>query len=202
MKKLLLTLFIVLTSLMVQPALAQSPPQNSAEGSPQDSAVQSKAFNVILAGGDSPNVIEIWLTPDGRSYVIDSAIQLEVGGAVCTNPEGNPNELICPAPMISGFEVNAGVGADKVSVAKNILLPVTLRGGAGDDVLAGGAGADKLVGGPGDDQLSGGAGIDAIFGGPGKDTLLGGPGDDQLIGGPGRDVIVGGPGHNEVRPFQ
>ena len=36
-------------------------------------------------------------------------------------------------------------------------MPVTMRGGAGDDSLLGGGGPDKLIGGEGDDRLVGGA---------------------------------------------
>ena len=31
-------------------------------------------------------MIRIWLTPDGRTYVIDSIVPLEVGGTVCEHP--------------------------------------------------------------------------------------------------------------------
>ena len=54
------------------------------------SAATPETFTVLLAGGSASNTIHIWLTADGRSYVIDSVVPLEVGGEVCTNPEGNP----------------------------------------------------------------------------------------------------------------
>ncbi len=161
-----------------------------------------KSYTVLLAGGEEANSIRIWLSPDGREYVIDSLVQLEVGGAVCTHPEDNPNELVCAAPSIGGFEVNAGGGEDRVSVAKNIAVPVTMRGGAGDDVLIGGAGPDKLVGGQGNDRLIGWRGDDVLYGGPGDDVLIGGPGNDVLGGGPGMDTLFGGSGSNEVHQFK
>jgi Ca2+-binding RTX toxin-like protein len=159
-------------------------------------------FTVLLAGGDEANSIHVWLTPDGRDYVIDSAVPLEVGGDVCANPVGNPNELLCDAPSIAGFEVNAGGGNDVVTVARAITVPVTMRGGAGDDTLVGGSGPDKLIGGDGDDRLVGGAGDDVLYGGAGDDVLIGGPGNDVLIGGPGKDVLRPGGGENEVRQYQ
>ena len=55
-------------------------------------------YTVVLAGGATQNSIHIWLTPDGRSYVIDSAVPLEVGGTICENTPGVPTELICKAP--------------------------------------------------------------------------------------------------------
>jgi hypothetical protein len=185
MKKLLLISFALLALLAPASAMAAE-----------------KTYTVLLAGGDEPNSIKIWLSPDGREYVIDSLIQLEVGGSVCTHPEDNPNELVCAAPSIAGFEVNSGAGDDRVSVAKNIAVPVTMRGGAGDDFLLGGAGPDKLIGGQGNDRLVGWRGDDVLYGGPGDDVLIGGPGNDVLGGGSGTDTLVGGTGANEVRQYQ
>lgn len=157
-----------------------------------------KAYTVLLAGGDEANMIRIWLSADGREYVIDSVVQLEVGGTVCEHPDANPNELICGAPTIAGFEVNASGGDDRVSVAKEISIPVTIRGGMGSDRLAGGGGADKLIGGEGNDRLTGGHGADALFGGAGRDVLIGGTGSDALRGGNGEDTLVDGPGRDNV----
>lgn len=162
----------------------------------------SKAYTVLLAGGEEPNAIHIWLAPDGRGYVIDSVVPLDVGGEVCAHPEGMPNELVCNAPEIAGFEVNAGGGDDRVWVARNIAVPVTLRGGTGNDLLLGGAGTDKLLGGSGDDRLVGGRGDDLLYGGDGDDTLVGGPGSDLLRGGPGTDDLGGGAGENDVKQYQ
>lgn len=182
MKKLLLISFALLALLAPGTALAEA-----------------KTYTVLLAGGEEANMIKIWLSSDGRQYVIDSVVQLEVGGTVCSHPEDNPNELICDAPAIAGFEVNAGSGNDEVSVARDVTAPVTLRGGAGDDLLVGGGGSDKLIGGNGDDRLVGWRGSDLLYGGSGSDTLIGGLGADILRGGPGTDTLVGGPGANKVR---
>jgi hypothetical protein len=157
-----------------------------------------QTYTVVLAGGVEESNIRIWLTPDGRQYVIDSVAQLEVGGTVCWHPEDKPNELVCDAPSIAGFEVNAGGGDDRVTVTRQIKVPVTLRGGSGDDVLSGGAGPDKLVGGDGSDRLYGGGGGDLLLGGEGNDRLLGGPADDTLRGGYGKDKLVEGPGRDDV----
>jgi Ca2+-binding RTX toxin-like protein len=169
-----------------------------------DARAETTSYTVVLAGGTAQNMIHIWLTPDGYSYVIDSAVPLEVGGTICENTPGNPNELTCKAPLVAGFEVNAGPGADSVVVASAVAIPVTMRAGAGDDTLLGGSGSDKLIGGAGNDRLSGRAGDDLIFGGPGGDTITGGSGNDTLRGGPGKDTIGGGSGensiHQEMRP--
>ena len=180
--KRLLSISLVLLGLLA-PAIAPAAP---------------KTYTVLLAGSDEAGVIQIWLTPDGREYVIDSVVELEVGGTICTHPEDNPNELVCGAPSIAGFEVNAAGGDDRVMVANNIAIPVTIRGGAGDDSLTGGAGPDKLIGGTGDDRLRGGRGNDLLYGGPGEDMLIGGPGDDVLRGGDAEDKLIDGPGNDNV----
>jgi hypothetical protein len=154
-------------------------------------------YTVVLAGGSAQNSIRIWLTPDGRSYVIDSAVPLEVGGSVCENTPGVPTELVCKSPLVAGFEVNGGEGDDTVTVSSAIELPVTMRGGAGNDTLVGGSGPDKLIGGSGNDKLAGRGGDDLIFGGPGSDELLGGAGNDVLRGG-STDIMNGGSGHNTL----
>ncbi len=182
MKKSILTTFVILAALAVPSANAES-----------------STYTVVLAGGAAQNMIHIWLSPDGTSYVIDSVVELEVGGSVCENAPENPNELLCKAPLVAGFEVNAGPGDDRVSVSNAVDVPVTLRGGSGRDVLAGGSGSDKLIGGAGNDRLYGGPGNDLIYGGPGNDLLNGGPGEDVLHGGPGHDSFGPGSSHDAVR---
>jgi hypothetical protein len=179
MKKVTLILLAVLAAQALSPAPAVSKP-----------------IVPLLAGADEPDAIRIWLISDGRSYVIDSIASLEVGGTVCAHPEENPNELICDAPSIAGFEVNANGGDDKVSVAQNVSIPVTLRGGVGNDLLIGGGANDRLEGDEGADRLVGRRGNDDVRGGLGDDTLLGGSGDDMLIGGPGEDRLLGGSGQD------
>lgn len=157
-----------------------------------------KGVNVLLAGGPEDNSIEIKLSPDGRTYVIDSSGPLEIGGQVCANPPGMPTELICQAPMIAGFEVNAGAGNDVVMLGRDLPVPVTLRGGTGNDELFGGSAGDLLLGGVGDDRLVGRPGADSLLGGDGVDTLIGGAGNDLLRGGTAEDVLLGGSGANEL----
>lgn len=178
MKKAIL---ILLTILAAQPATA---------------AHAETMYTVVLAGGATESDIHIWLSPDGGDYVIDSVAPLEVGGTICENTPGVPTELLCDAPLVAGFEVNAGNGNDRVVVASAIRVPVTIRGGPGDDDLAGGLGYDKLIGGAGDDTLAGRGANDLIFGGAGGDILFGGSGHDTLSGGPGNDVLNGGPGQH------
>jgi Ca2+-binding RTX toxin-like protein len=181
MKKMILIAVAVIAAQAAMPALAAE-----------------RSLNVLLAGGSEDNAIEIKLSPDGRSYVIDSVVPLEVGGDICVNPPGMPTELVCQATAIGGFEVNAGGGNDKVTVAREVPISVSLRGGSGSDELIGGAGADALLGGPGDDRLVGRGGADSLIGGDGNDRLVGCSGNDLLRGGPGNDVLLGGSGANDI----
>jgi Ca2+-binding RTX toxin-like protein len=166
---------------------------------PTHAHATSSPVDLLLAGGPEANTITINLSPNGREYLIESVGALEVGGSVCANPPANPDMLICQAPAISGFEVNAGGGDDAVIVGAEVPVGVTLRGGPGNDELVGGAGPDKLIGGSGNDRLIGRGGADFLYGGSGEDTLIGGPGNDVLRGGPGQDTLIGGPGNDELQ---
>jgi Ca2+-binding RTX toxin-like protein len=161
-------------------------------------AAQRLTYTVLLAGGPESNSVRIWLSADGRSYVIDSIVPLEVGGDVCQNPPGNPTELLCQAPQVASFEVNADGGDDVVRVARGVRLPVIMRGGPGRDLLAGGSGKDTLAGGDGADKLIGRDNDDRLLGGNGPDVMFGGRGNDLLRGGKGFDVLRGGPGKNRL----
>lgn len=70
-----------------------------------------------------------------------------------------------------------------------VIMPISVSGGIGDDLLLGG-----LLG----DGLSGGAGNDAIFGIIGNDSLIGGLGDDFLYGGMDNDFLAGGLGSDQL----
>ena len=155
---------------------------------------------VILAGDEQANTISIVVSSSGAGFVIDSAAPLEVGGGVCAHPDAMPTQLVCDAAKISGFEVNAGGGDDHVTIGRTVGVPVTRRGGPGNDHLSGGGGTlgDKLVGGAGDVGLVGWSGPVLLSGGPGNDSLFGGSDDDRLVGGPGNDVLRGEAGSDVV----
>ena len=155
-------------------------------------------YTVLLAGGPESNEIRIWLTPDGRTYVIDSIYPLEVGGNVCEHPAGNTNELVCQAPQVASFEFNADGGDDQARVVERGPHPGDDARRPGRDNLVGGAGPDKLFGGDGPDKLIGRDGDDVLLGGEGNDSLYGGPGNDVLRGGAGADELLGGTGENHL----
>jgi Ca2+-binding RTX toxin-like protein len=186
MKKTILIVVAILAALQSAAAFARA---------------ETGPVTLLISGGPGNSGLNISLTPDGRQYLILSTEPLEVGGNICEHPtEDVPNELLCTATAIAGFEVNAGAGSDSVYFSSDVPVPVTVRGGAGADRLIGGNASDKLLGGPDRDFLDGRRGDDWLLGGPGPDKLIGGPGNDQLRGGPDKDILVGGPGKNELFP--
>jgi Ca2+-binding RTX toxin-like protein len=80
-------------------------------------------------------------------------------------------------------------------IIATLSLPLTIVGGAGNDVILALGGADRLEGGAGNDNLYGGEGNDVLIGAGGNDKLWGGGGIDRLEGGKGNDTyILGGDG--------
>ncbi len=102
------------------------------------------------------------------------------------------------AEEIERIEIRLGNGNDHASVADNIVLPVQIDGGAGDDYLQGGGGPTVMLGSKGNDKLIGGRGSDQILGGDGNDFIIGGCGDDILDGGAGNDVLFGYHGNDTL----
>jgi hypothetical protein len=180
MKKALLITIAVLVAIAATPAAA------------------AERLNVLFSGGPEATTISIKLSPDGRSYLIDSLGPLEAASGVCVHREGKEEALLCEAAAIASFEVNAGAGNDQVTIWPKVPVAVTLRGGPGNDRMLGGGGADKIIGGSGDDFVYGRGGDDWIYGGSGNDGLYGGSGNDRLLGGSGINEYFGGSGENEI----
>jgi Ca2+-binding RTX toxin-like protein len=93
---------------------------------------------------------------------------------------------------LTSITVLGGGGNDQLDSTSVGAIPITLRGGAGNDTLRGGAGDDSLFGDDGNDTLFGNEGDDHLEGGPGNDTLHDGPGDDvviQIAQSPGAGVL-------------
>jgi Ca2+-binding RTX toxin-like protein len=124
-------------------------------------------------GGDGQADIVVINGTAGRDQV---TITLDGSGAVVVR--GLATEVVIRnfEPALDRLEFNALGGNDVVFAGGTpaVLLPLTLRGGDGNDALTGGAGADLLEGGAGADTLDGGAGYDILVGGPGNDVLLNG----------------------------
>lgn len=159
-------------------------------GADAEVAAKARSTTLVLAGSPGPTQIRISLDASRRNYVIDSNRSLEGAGGVCTHSSETSTRLICRSGPIAGFLFNGGPGDDTVIVERTVGVPVTLKGGLGDDLLIGGSGDDKLLGGAGNDKLLGRMGSDLLYGGPGRDLLFGGSGGDVCNGGAGRDLAA------------
>ncbi len=89
-------------------------------------------------------------------------------------------------------EIRSGAGDDIVDMTSDKyddkLAQMTVRGGAGNDVIWGNQGTQSATG----STLFGDDGNDRITGGVGNDVLAGGAGDDILNGGGGNDTFTFG----------
>jgi hypothetical protein len=148
----------------------------------------------IVDADAKPNVLDIrW---DGRGYdIYDDGSRLQLGLG-CRAPRGRQHHARCTA-AIDQLSIDAGEGADFVLV-RNAPVPVSARGGPGDDLLQGGTVDDVLDGGPGVDSLVGRSGNDTLDGDEGDDVLRGGSGADHISGGPGADVLEGQAGGGDL----
>jgi len=79
-------------------------------------------------------------------------------------------------------EIRCGAGDDIVDMTSNRIEYIgdglTIRGGAGNDVIWANKGENKLFGDAGDDRIVGASGNDVIAGSTGNDRMHGGGGDD------------------------
>ena len=89
-------------------------------------------------------------------------------------------------------------GNDIVRFSNDILQPLRIYAGIGDDFIEGGGGKDKIFGDAGDDTLLGQGGNDLLRGEGGNDRLTGGAGNDRLYGGDGRDGLRGEAGRDTM----
>jgi Ca2+-binding RTX toxin-like protein len=104
---------------------------------------------------------------------------------------------MCRLSGVTRIRVNVRDKDDtvKVAVASSLgplLIPTTLIGGRGADVLIGGNGPDKLKGNNGRDSLRGRKGRDIYLGGRGSDVIqaLDGEADKRISCGDGRRDLV------------
>jgi Ca2+-binding RTX toxin-like protein len=98
------------------------------------------------------------------------------------------------------LNVNSFSGADSLTAAPTVTIPITIDAGPGNDTVTGGGGADLLQGGTGVDTLNGGPGGDRIVGNPGNDTMNGNDGDDTMVwnNGDANDQMNGDAGLDKV----
>ncbi len=163
------------------------------------------------------------LTLLARGRVVEVSGRIGAAPSSCRRARGRTT---CPVAHAGGIEIVMGPEDDKVEVADRLPMPLTVRLGAGSDMLIGngepdtcypegtkrnrciGGGGDDIcitgrkntdcVGGPGDDYCRHRGGSDGCFGGPGNDECFMGAGEDGCHGGPGNDRLFGGPGADQL----
>jgi hypothetical protein len=118
-------------------------------------------------------------------------------------------------------------GNDRIHIDDNVIVPVFVYSGEGDDRIISAAKTATLYAGPGDDFIAvvngachveagdgndevhgfqdahmtvyGGPGADDISGGSGSCFIDGGQGDDHIVGGRGQNILSGGPGNDRIK---
>ena len=141
-----------------------------------DEKVELRGRNVIASifdGGSADTNAILCLTDDANG----DALFLE--DLYSTLPEEATDNQ---ARIARIDEIRAGAGNDVIDMTSKLFdyvgEGVTIRGGAGDDVLWSGNGENRLFGDAGNDRLVGGSGKDLLVGGIGDDSMHGGGGDD------------------------
>jgi uncharacterized repeat protein (TIGR01451 family) len=110
-----------------------------------------------------------------------------------TRRAGGPIRLLA---RVSGKELDTDPANNGVDSEADV-LPCTIVGTSGNDVLDGTPGPDKICGLPGADTIRAGKGNDFIDAGNGDDRIYPGPGRDTVIAKGGDDVIYARDGQRD-----
>jgi Ca2+-binding RTX toxin-like protein len=106
---------------------------------------------------------------------------------------------------VNSILIDVRGGDDRVWIGSLDARPVTIYGGAGNDLLRGSAGSDLIIDLEGHNVFWSRAGNDTIHAGPGNDWIWADGGDDLIYtgdgfncvhAGAGNDTILGGAGHD------
>jgi hypothetical protein len=107
---------------------------------------------VLVTGTDAADSVQILATSAGAQPMLTVELWTGDQGTVCNFALSD----------VKGVKVDGLGGNDQLFVDRSayddVAIPVTLSGGAGDDVLVGGGGVDELVGGTGNDWIDAGNG--------------------------------------------
>jgi hypothetical protein len=126
-------------------------------------------------------VNDVTLSRSGNVVTVRDSGAPVTPDAGCTRV--SDNEAACTVNT-TFYSAGATLGDqhDKFTVEGSLGVPVSVTGGAGNDLLKGGDEMDDFDGGPGLDVLLSGAGDDKLSGGADLDA-------DTIDGGPGRDLL-------------
>jgi Ca2+-binding RTX toxin-like protein len=154
---------------------------------------------LLTASSDAGDGITVTCTADATPLVKVNDADPSTGQATCAS--------LTAIDVTGGPQDNAIDLRGVADPAVALTLPVTIRGGAGNDIIVGSAVNDQLLGEDGNDELTGFRRTDTADGGPGDDRMIwdNGDGSDVNEGGDGADtaVVNGSPAAGdafEVRP--
>ncbi len=92
-------------------------------------------------------------TPDTDALGMELGMRQFTGDGACFVISADDGcNVVIPKNIVRRFNIDAGGGNDVV-VLKNVRLPATVLGSAGDDTLLGSEQSDQIVGGSGDDVI-------------------------------------------------
>jgi len=152
------------------------------------------------SGGTTPSMLEFGgtslITGTSGDDKITVKVDPQTGETIVTI---EPN-TVYRVPRGEPVVINAGGGADRITVDNGTTVHLRFLGGSGDDKIEGGAslGPNDYFGGQGIDSLQAGAGNDYLSGGADRDYLDGRDGNDVLLGGDGNDVAYGMGGDDRI----
>lgn len=148
------------------------------------SITNKNRFADVFSGLGSANANVLYLTDDDNG---DALFLDDIYTAF-------PDLEEAQARVANISEIRAGAGNDVIDMTSQRFsgAAMTIRGGAGNDVIWGNSGENRLFGDEGNDRIIGGAGNDVIVGGAGNDTLNGFGGDDIFCfgGNWGNDTVL------------
>ncbi len=166
----------------------------------------------MLIGGEA--FLDKLAQQSERGPLVVNSIALSVGDNQSTAPDepitvsGTADRLTLPSG--TGRPVEAIV-IDARALPDNTVLElvniefavivgenVTVRGGAGQNIVFAGMGSQDIMLGDDDDELHGGDGNDVIGSAGGSDQLHGDVGNDTVFGGDGNDTLWGGLGDDSL----
>jgi len=172
-------------------------------GSDGAAVVNVERFHLSFGAGD-----DLASLPDGADTVAGGAgDDTLIGGVGADSLDGGPGQDAArfgSAVLLDLRDRAASTGEAAGDTYQNIErfegsdAADTLRGGAGEQLLAGRGGDDWLRAFAGADTLDGGAGADRLSGRGTGEMLLGGDGADTLNGLGGADTLAGGPGADRL----
>ncbi|NUR78628.1 MAG: hypothetical protein HOQ28_20365 [Thermoleophilia bacterium] len=140
--------------------------------------------DISLGGGPTPTSVVFDVVLPGQTVTVSGSWSGKSAGLLTATITAHAAERdVTPA------DATERVGAT--------VLPCTVVGTFGPDVLRGTPGNDRICGLPGADRIDGGKGNDYLDAGNGPDTVVGGPGNDTIIARGGSDVVYARDGQRD-----